>query len=199
MTVSTFLGQGCFPNDCEGERGERGKRGKRGERGHRGHDGHDGNDGSTGATGAPGPTGPPSPPSPVTILAHVEDKRTTQLPLPPNALTTVLTCPPVLTPVGTTVEFSAMVNYANSANTTGSALVAAGIYKDGVFIGGCEVNPGVVAGPTFSMKAALPITWWEAGDALVHVYTVQVQTDATTDGNQLAHFSAVFVNVIAGP
>ena len=59
--VSTILGQGCFPSDCEGERGERGKRGKRGkrgERGHHGHDGHDGRDGPTGPTGPTGTTGP---------------------------------------------------------------------------------------------------------------------------------------------
>jgi hypothetical protein len=213
--VSTILGQGCFPSDCEGEgeRGERGKRGKRGHRGHRGHDGRDGSDGDTGPTGFTGTTGPTGPTgstgftgpagptgatSPVTILAHVEAKQAVLTPLPPNTLTTVLTCPPILTPVGSTVEFSAMVNYVNDANTTGSATVAAGIYKDGVFIGGCEINPGVIAGPTtFSMRAALPITWWEAGDGLVHVYTVQVETDATTDGDQIAAFSAVFVNVIA--
>lgn len=91
-----------------------------------------------------------------------------------------------------------MVNYSNSANTTGSTTITAGIYKDGVFIGGCVVTPGVIAGPvTFSMNAALPITWWEVGDGLAHIYSVRVTTDATTDGEQLAGFSAVFVNVIA--
>ena len=226
MTVSTILGQARLSSDCEGEEGERGERGKRGkrgrrgergesgergekgERGSRGRRGDDGRDGDTGPTGTTGPTGPTGPtgttgatgaPGLGGILAHVEDKSLDTVVLPPNSSTVVLTTPPIVAPVGSFVEITALVNYTNLGNTTGSTLVVAELDQDGVFLTSSAVTPGVLttAQGTFDMSAPIPIVWHLPGDGLAHVYTVEVSTSPTTDGAQTARRRAIFVNVIA--
>jgi hypothetical protein len=91
-----------------------------------------------------------------------------------------------------------MINYENSGNTTGNTTIAAGVYQDGVFQGGCVLNPGREVGPgIFNLRAALPVTWIIPGDGAAHVYDLRVQTDAA-DGSAVAGFGAIFVNVV-GP
>lgn len=204
MTISTILAQGCLPNDCEGERGERGKRGKRGkrgERGQRGHDGRDGRDGDTGSTGPTGPTGFTGATGPMIPLAHVEDT-TAFVALPNSTTTTVLTCPPLVAPAGSMLQFTAMVNFTSLGNATAdSPLAVVRLVQDAgtpgaIGLASCFATAGARArGIVFDFFACIPIAWWRVSDGLAHVYTVEVETDAVgIPGGKQVQTCAIFVN-----
>jgi hypothetical protein len=98
------------------------------------------------------------------------------------------------------VEISGMVNYGNSENSFNYATVIVQLFQDAVSIAASVATPGAVPIPadrTWALNAAVPITWYLTGDGLPHVYSVTVTTDVTSNGNQIAAESAIFVNVIA--
>jgi hypothetical protein len=192
----------CGCNDCEGERGERGKRGHRGHRGHRGERGprgHEGDTGPTGPTGPTGSTGSTGATGPVTLLAHVEDT-TLFVPLPNNTTTTVLVTPPLVAPVGSMIQFTAMVNFTSLGSPTDDAPLAVVFLlqdegtPDALGLATCFASPGHHARDgVFDFFACIPVAWWRVSDGLPHVYSIQVATDGTP-GSKQVQTCAIFVN-----
>jgi hypothetical protein len=163
---------------------------KRGKRGHRGHDGATGPTGSTGPTGATGSSA---------HITHVEATiNDVLIPLPPAALTTVLTAPPITAPVGTTLQFTGIVQYTNDGNSNGFADPAVVLLQDGFPNVDFATTTGArpTGGGKFVMEAILPLSWSLPGDGLPHVYSLAIRTDLVSDGTQNAPRSSIFINVI---
>jgi len=115
-------------------------------------------------------------------------------------MTTVLTCPPITAPAGTTLEFTGVVQYINQGNSNNYAGPTVILFRDGFpnDVVDFAETPGAfpTGSGTFNLNAILPIAWFVLGDGLPHVYSVVVQTDLVSDGAQQAGNSCIFINVL---
>jgi hypothetical protein len=117
--------------------------------------------------------------------------------LPPDTQTIVVTCPAIAAPIGTTLQLSGVVQYINNGNTTDFAQGILRLLQDGSTVIDLIATPGALpAAGNFDLAAILFIAWFLPGDGISHVYSLAVQTDATSNGIQEAGNSALFINVI---
>jgi hypothetical protein len=129
-------------------------------------------------------------------INHTEDVQAGSFALANNAVTQVLTCPAFTPDVGNTVQITGTVQVQLLANSFGNGPMPRVLLKqNGTELARWEVSPGTVpSGLAYNALVPLPFAWTLVADGALHVYSVDIETDAVSDGTWTVEDRSIFVN-----
>jgi hypothetical protein len=136
--------------------------------------------------------------SQATRIFSFQDTQVDPLSMGNNDVTTVLTVGPLTPANGSVVQFHGAVGI-NLVQNTNPQNVDPQVFlmKDGSPIAQFGLSPGEIVGDgDYLFRMTVPIVWTEAGDGAEHTYTVEVQTDTSSDGIWTAEDRSLLVNVL---
>ena len=146
--------------------------------------------------GDPRSNTPPSPPAPANFVTDQSDVVVLANNTPNQ---NVLTCPAITAAIGSTLVVDAALNYQCLNNTILEGLVIVVLKADGFTIATFEqaVSPDDQGDPQFDKHAAIAVHWnVDVIDTDPHVYSIDVTTDASSDGGQSIQSASMAVNAL---